>query len=368
MLKQTARNGKIEWMRFVFSIVIILFHCRRTFGSSTIKLLGHSIPFMTRGYICVEFFFLVSGYLMASSICRTQERIKAKEIGHFDLGIDSFRFMKKKYWGIFPYHLFSFSVLWVLRVFTRGIFKDGVGAVVSFGIKSIPELFLLQRFGFAFTNIDVVEWYLSAMLIAMMVLYPLAFRFFSVYVRVIGPFMALWILGAMHYVNNTFSGQDAWTGFGYVCVFRAFAEMTLGMSAYVFTDYLKKQSFKFKTRVFFTIAEVLGYTVSVVYAIFGPQSYDPQILFVLWISVSLTFSGQTCFTELFQSNVVLWLGRLSLPLYLCQLIGTAFVNKYVTGPSFAVRTMIAFAIVFVMALFCQTFGDRLRAYCARVSM
>lgn len=54
------RNGKIEFLRFVFSMVVVLFHLNYVYFKDKL-LLTDSISFFAYGYIGVEFFFLVTG-------------------------------------------------------------------------------------------------------------------------------------------------------------------------------------------------------------------------------------------------------------------------------------------------------------------
>lgn len=54
------RNGKIELLRFLFAVIIVLHHSRQLLGDENCLFLGGSLG--------VEFFFIVSGYLMMSSI------------------------------------------------------------------------------------------------------------------------------------------------------------------------------------------------------------------------------------------------------------------------------------------------------------
>ena len=63
----TLRNGKIEFFRFFFSIAVLLFHLEK-------YILGESkcggdigLSLFVHGAMGVEFFFLVSGFLMAKS-------------------------------------------------------------------------------------------------------------------------------------------------------------------------------------------------------------------------------------------------------------------------------------------------------------
>ena len=76
-MSKTARNGKVDLFKFIFSIVVIIYH------------FGNAVKFdnelFNKGYIGVEFFFIVSGFLFAKSI----EKIPYhKEIGN---GIGEFK-------------------------------------------------------------------------------------------------------------------------------------------------------------------------------------------------------------------------------------------------------------------------------------
>ncbi|MBQ7677846.1 MAG: acyltransferase, partial [Lachnospiraceae bacterium] len=381
MKSNNARNGKIELWRFVFCIIIILFHCMKTFGVVELQTALGQIRLFIRGYFGVEFFFLVTGYLTAASIVKKRARVYGddaaggaspvvtekgecpgeagksecsgeaekrecsgevpEERAAFDLGKESWNFFLKKYFGVFPYHAFAFGILIVVRIFTREIWRSGFLKTIGFLFESIPEFFLLQRFGFSYTNIDVVEWYISAMLIALLFLYPIAFRFYSMYVHVIGPLAALWILGVIYYIHGTFSGQDVWTGFGYVCVFRAVSEITLGMCMYEAACALRKMDLSARQRALLTGMEAFGFVIACGYALTDfDNRFEPHMLLFLSASVALAFSGQTYGNEWFQKEWIFFLGRYSLPLYLCQLIGIGIVNKYIKEPPFFIRAAI----------------------------
>ncbi len=59
------KNGKIELLRFVFALTVVIFHLN-------VDWYNHGLQLMYHGNMGVEFFFLVSGFLMARSI---QQRI-----------------------------------------------------------------------------------------------------------------------------------------------------------------------------------------------------------------------------------------------------------------------------------------------------
>ena len=60
---EKRKNGKIELIRFIFTMFIVFYHCQRHYLKGVLYA-GH-FTFFARGYIGVEFFFLVTGFFMA---------------------------------------------------------------------------------------------------------------------------------------------------------------------------------------------------------------------------------------------------------------------------------------------------------------
>ena len=67
-MKKGKHNGIIGFWKFMFCMMVLLLHC-----SPNAKL-----KIFKQGYLGVEFFFIVSGYLMASNTLKQKEN---KEIG-----------------------------------------------------------------------------------------------------------------------------------------------------------------------------------------------------------------------------------------------------------------------------------------------
>ena len=91
-MEKYVRNGKIDLLKFLFSIMVIVFHFNKHL---------YNYDFCQRGYIAVEFFFVTSGFLFAKSLAKIPYRQET-------LFQDSVGFMKKKFFSFFPYHLFFF--------------------------------------------------------------------------------------------------------------------------------------------------------------------------------------------------------------------------------------------------------------------
>ncbi len=94
MTVKNKRNGVIELMRFLMVIPIVLGHTKEFLSDKIV----------TRGYLGVEFFFVVSGYLMMASLSRK----KGEEIK--DLGKETWSFVVHKWKALMPNYLVAFIV------------------------------------------------------------------------------------------------------------------------------------------------------------------------------------------------------------------------------------------------------------------
>ena len=87
-MAQNRKNGKIDFLKFIFAIVIVLHH-----GSQ--KVLGLKAGYFIGGSLAVEFFFIVSGYLLMASISRMSERT-------LPVGVETSQFLLRKFKGFYP--------------------------------------------------------------------------------------------------------------------------------------------------------------------------------------------------------------------------------------------------------------------------
>ena len=84
MNRKYKKNGLIELMRFVFASIIIIFHVNKDLWNREIVLFrlgGFRFTPAQNGNIGVDFFFLVSGALMAMTIYRLSRTEQETSIG-----------------------------------------------------------------------------------------------------------------------------------------------------------------------------------------------------------------------------------------------------------------------------------------------
>ena len=135
-------NGKIEFLRFVFCICVLLFHGGKyILGEASLKNGIHASCFV-HGSIGVEFFFVLSGFLMAKSVYKKTHSDKIESLGN-----ETFNFMTRKIKGFLPEHIISF----IFALITYIIMENFVlKKIINYVIESLPSFFLLQMLGVKF--------------------------------------------------------------------------------------------------------------------------------------------------------------------------------------------------------------------------
>lgn len=326
------RNGKIELMRFLFSVSVVVFHINLVLwngGGYIHDMLRfikegsplYSLTLSKHGNISVEFFFLVSGWLMAASVSRRNQ--KGLSTDWEELSGETVRFFWRKVKSLLPYHLpFCGLMIWIFLRLKPGNWENI--------IRRLPSLLFFNRVGIMGKAACLIgeEWYISSMLIALFLLYPLCRRYGKFFNRVIAPWGGLMILGFMCMTAEKLSNGALWDGLTYHCNLRAIAEISLGCTCYEVSMELQKKSLNLLQRALVSAAEIGCYLVTFAFIVSDWNiAYESYILMCLCVAVTLSFSGQGLFsnTILFQNPLWMVLGAASLPIYLIQAFYQHFV-------------------------------------------
>ena len=208
------RNGEIDLLRFVFSMVIMLYHFRTIIPIQIFKL----------GSIGVEFFFVVSGFLMAK---HGENRSLADKTLSY-VADETWLFTKNKYKSFFRYYICAFFCNVLIRMLL--IRRTSAHQIIYRILKAIPTVTL----SFMSLNKSTLSlglgasWYLSAMIIAGFILYPILLINYRFAEKIVYPLISLFLLGYLYNTYNKIMVIDNWTGFFYAGVLRAISEMALG--------------------------------------------------------------------------------------------------------------------------------------------
>lgn len=296
-----SRNGAVDLMRFVCSVMIVLLH-----GSAYLP--KGVAMYSLRGGLCVEFFFFVSGYLM---VCSAQKR-RGALCGSDTLSAETVRFMKRKVNGMMP-NVWVAAIISFLVLF----FSLPNGSAHLFFEKLTKEIWrpmLMTSFGFGEPN---ELWYLSSMLIVMIIFYPLLVKYFDMFVRVCAPLIAALCLGYIIKEQQSLLSPSKWLDFMYKGQIRAFGDLALGIAIYPVIQAMQKQRFKTAPRVLIDLIQLACWGISfyVMMSVRKPK-YDAFVLLLIAAATVLAFSHQGFFAGAFDNRFSLFLGKLSLTVYL----------------------------------------------------
>lgn len=307
----TKRNGEIDLLRFLFSIIIVIYHFNTNFN----------LGFFTNGYIGVEYFFVVSGYLMAGHVVKGN--YQSQDLSY--ISDETWHYILKKVKSFYAYYI---SVI-LFQILVRFILVNHMDiAAVGYRIlRSIPT-FTLTFMGLdgAVGSLYVGNtWYLSAMLLAIFMLYPMLLKHYKFSVQILFPLISIFILGYFFATNKSISYWDDWSGIAYFGTIRALAEISLGSCLYQLSVVWTTKSRLFSSdkpaaKVLATIIKVFCYFVVMVFAygtFFGrplERAFDLHALLFCSLGILLSFSNSGY--NIPDCRITRYLGKVSLPIFI----------------------------------------------------
>lgn len=311
--KLRNRNGKVELLRFIFAVMIVLNHSRYAVGDANCSFLGCSFA--------AEFFFLLSGYLMMHSV----SRISTPPDKH--LGRETVQFLRKKVRSMWPEAL----IAWIISsaVYYKAYMNgQSMTKVIDFLKVNIWELLFLGHTGLINNSVNSAIWFVSSMLLCMAFMYPLLRRHTDMMSRVVFPLAAVLIMGYFAYDNSTLRDPSKWLGWTYKGNLRTVALLGVGVAAYPFAQHLRRLKMTRFGRIFLTVAEPIMY-FSVLYFMCTEKASlkDYYYILIMTLALIITFSGQTYLEGKFNNAFMMFLGRFSIPLYFGHFIWSRSIGR-----------------------------------------
>lgn len=304
------RNGEIDFWKFVASFFIVLFHTR-TFYEPDIVPSGFAMA--------VEFFFIATGYFLAASVYRDQ-----RPFDRHTIGTETVRFMKHKAEGFLYYFLIGF-------LFSAAVF------VYQYGLRACLKTESLMNYFFEFTllsNVTVtpspvlpVDWYLSAMLAALFLIYPLFRRNKDLFSAWIAPILGFGGIGYILSVYGVFAASADGV-FPPKNVIRAGVSICLGVVCYRLAGALREKKLKLPGKLACSAAAmcaVLGMFASFFFVKGKSQAF--VIVFAM-VFVTVCMSGHSVFSRFFPAGLCKRLGQFGLALYLSHTAVRSFLLKF----------------------------------------
>jgi len=290
------KSGKIEFLRFLFAICIMLFHYP-TFFKITEK-----------AQIGVEFFYIIMGVFLGKKITLVPHREE-------DIAKSTITYIMAKAKSFYVYFIPAFILKTIITVLSDNL---GLFSVLDRLIISLPQLLFLNSFGFhpdtyAGAIYVPASWFLSSALIGLAIIYPIAKQYWKSFVRLIAPLLICFSTAYL-YINfgTIFVHYNFVNGIN-VALLRTIMDLSIGCICYEISQEIKEKASKYKT-----IDSIECFLYIIVFAsIFttSPSTVEIPVLICLSVAITLTISKMEK-KSFFDRTIFYFLGKVSVPLYL----------------------------------------------------
>lgn len=411
-IMRKQHNVTIDFLRFLFSVIVVLHHSRYVLGDDNCYFLG--------GSLAVEFFFFVSGYLLlvgadkagrkngagyllpdgvdmagrteaadletkgvgagttgiggkTTGICGEATGIGSETTGicgeMTGIGSETLHFILHKIRSFLP----EFLIAWWIGFVLIGVVRQyGVlDYLKAFG-NDFWELTLVKMSGLFTHGIDGAMWYLSAMLLGMAFLYPLLRTKRDLMTHLVCPLLALFLYGYLCQAEGHPRDPIVWLGLCYKGLVRAIAGLCTGVVICVAVCRLKRFSPSGLTKTGNALAigvQLLCLLLTIRYmAEQEPSEYDYFYMFLLMVLVLLSFAGFGLESVLGNSQrlhlLSAFLGKYSLSLYLGHLYFAQHVNELLPEELYSgkIRMTVYLAAAFANGLLVMGLSALYRRY------
>lgn len=383
-IMRKQHNVTIDFLRFLFSVIVVLHHSRYVLGDDNCYFLG--------GSLAVEFFFFVSGYLllvgadkagrkngagyllpggvdMAGRTEAADLETKGVGAGTTGIGSETLHFILHKIRSFLP----EFLIAWWIGFVLIGVVRQyGVlDYLKAFG-NDFWELTLVKMSGLFTHGIDGAMWYLSAMLLGMAILYPLLRTKRDLMTHLVCPLLALFLYGYLCQAEGHPRAPIVWLGLCYKGLVRAIAGLCTGVVICMAVRRLKRFSPSGLTKTGNALAigvQLLCLILAIRYmAEQEPSEYDYFYMFLLMLLVLLSFAGFGLESVLGNSQrlhlLSAFLGKYSLSLYLGHLYFAQHVNELLPEELYSgkIRMTVYLAAAFANGLLVMGLSALYRRY------
>lgn len=349
MAKKTlskAYNPEVDLWKLCFAIVVFLFHANKIANGN--EAVHWDRILFSRGYIAVEFFFMISGYFMAAKIQSDEKK---------GLRTPTAQFIKHKIQSFYKIFFVAFLISFVGREILGSVpFLTASRDL----LLSTSEIGLFRLFGLGLIKYyNGPTWYISAMMIALIVLYPLAARFRRPFFTVACPAIAFFCYAVLRQTLGKLATTEDVLAGGLIVsgVVRAFAGLAVGAFINECCTIAKEKNIR-PTRignVVFILLEVCSIALIFFYMNFAGRLkwnniYDFSIIPVIAFFLFIVFSEFTGIKQLLQGLDLSILSELSLYLYLNHRLVTYILIKNIPGGGSSPRYLYTMALYFGMTV------------------
>lgn len=286
-------------------------------------------------YIGVEFFFIVSGYLLADKMDMSEEVVKP---------------MWHRFQRLYPEYIEAIVLLLFAEILDNRLLLSDVPQKL---LGHVPELFMLHMIGAPFYSglgfLNNVAWYVSAMFIATII-----FLFVNKLLHKVKFWK--WFIGIYVIIFYTYNclmkdiGVEFWGGIRFQsdAIFRALAAMGIGVLIH---ELSKKENIVLMVKEHSLLLNVIAggsYIGIWAFTFFYPNTkYDVLATLGFAVVVFVAFHAKTY--PLFDNAVIRYLNKVSYVVYLNQLLWLIWFQLHVPYENFCkIEYMVAYVVLSVV--------------------
>lgn len=329
-MNQTQRNGEIDVLRFIFIVLIILGHIIKG------TLLNLNIESKLAADIGVEFFFIVSGYLLCKHY---YDKGRYIEKDNYSDNIWKYTLRKASY--IYTYILLNV----ILSIIIRMIFlQESILDNLFYLLMDLPVLLFInipihQTGTLYFTG----QWFLSALFVSTFIIYALIIYKKELFIKIISPIIAVFIYGYMMWKYKTLISINLKSDFIDGGILRGIAGMSLGVFAYNLSQIFVKINLN---KLVISIFKNISFVIVIYQAIWCNPKLRFSIIVLLFFAICFSFGN----SYKINSNIITnHLAKLSMIMYICH-SNVIYIFHYLNITYENEKLFVAVIMIFVIIL------------------
>lgn len=283
------RNTSIEFLRFLFISIIVIYHFGGVFPN---------------GYLGVEFFFILSGFLLYRS-CQIKHLLPIY-------------YLSRKIKRFYLKYIVALGIIFLLK------FKIWLtGDIVDNILRLIAEMLFLQNIGFYSGGYNTPCWYLSVLIVGGTILYSLLFFYKNATINIIIPISVVFTYSYLFSLSPSFN--VLWEGV--LPLLRGCAAMGIGViTAYVYEAY---NHFFARNKHFLNYISFICLICSLYFCL-TINHYDKYVILCFPILIIQCFIENSLLNRLFSRDIWRKLGSFSFEMFLIHGSVIMVIDKFLT--------------------------------------
>ena len=222
-MKATTKNNSIVLWRIIFTYIVLIFHFDNKY------MLSSHLNFSNGWYIAVEFFFIVSGYLLYANLEKLSEKFT-----------NGWAYFLHRYGRLYPYYLCAFILSFVCYFITKPTFS--IMEVITTLSNNFFELFALHGIGLndGWAYLNNSSWFFSILLLSGLIIYHCLIKWKDTFLNFVAPLIIVISFSNLYRTMQCIGACVETTGFyTNLPLMRGLADMCLGIFAARLTAYIR---------------------------------------------------------------------------------------------------------------------------------